>query len=167
MRQSAKPRTWVITAQQRQRAWPFLIAAAGSVVAGGLISAMSGPLGWQHGPWAAAYLVLVGGVAQAVLIVGRLVLTPEGSEHTGWIGSAIWPYCGLWNLATLLVIGGTLASSFALVLIGSFGLLTVLAVFWPTRVPKVGAQRGWHVSYQLFLVFMALSTGVGCVLALR
>ncbi len=167
MSQSSEPRAWVITGAQRARARPFAIASAASIIAGGLIAAMAGPFGWQHGSWAAAYLVLVGGVAQSVLIVGMLALTPERPTRSGRERSAVWPYCALWNVATILVIGGTLMGSFALVLLGSLGLIAVLITCWPLHVPKSAGLGGWRLSYRLFLGFMGLSTLVGCALALR
>lgn len=157
-------RAWVIPAWQRRLAWPFVIAAALSIIVGGLIAAVSSPFGWAHGSWAAAYLVLVGGVAQIALIGGRLTLA---GDHPEGRGSRPWPFCVLWNVATLLVIGGTVASSSVLVLVGSLGLLVVLTAFWPTRRSGTLSHRTWRVIFRIFLVFLALSTIIGLLLALR
>ena len=47
------------------------------VVAGGLVAAVTGPLRLEHGSWAAAYLVLVGGVAQGALGIAQYFLAPQ------------------------------------------------------------------------------------------
>lgn len=161
---ASEPTAWVFPAWQRKLARPFAIVAALSVIVGGLIAAVSSPLGWPHGSWAAAYLVLVGGVAQSALIAGRLTLAGDRSEERG---SRLWPLCVLWNVATLLVIGGTLGESFVLVLAGSLGLLIVLVAFWPTGGTGGSSHRAWRLIFRLFLVFLALSTVTGVLLALR
>lgn len=57
-------------------AWTFAVAAGTMIVAGGLVAAINSAAPFAHGSWLAAYLVLVGGVAQLLLGVGCLVL-PE------------------------------------------------------------------------------------------
>ena len=51
----------------RGSALGLLVAGAASIVLGGLVAAVTGPLELEHGSWAAAYLVLVSGVAQWVM----------------------------------------------------------------------------------------------------
>lgn len=160
---TAESENWIITVRQRREALPFAIGTVASLVAGGLIAAITSPLGWTYGAWAAAYLVLVGGVSQGALIVGRLALVPDQGQTPP---RRMRPHFVLWNAATLLVIGGTLADLFVLVLLGSLGLLAVLIVFWPPRAPRSSNLRGWRLIYRIFIVFLALSTITGCVLAL-
>lgn len=49
----------------------FVIVGGVSIILGGLAAAATSPLGWEHGSWAAAYLVLVTGAAQLLLGVGQ------------------------------------------------------------------------------------------------
>ena len=72
-------------------AMPFVVLGAVSVIAGGLVAAVSAPAGWEHGSWAAAYLVLVTGVAQIGLGAAQaaLVAAPpwrrgRAVELLGW-----------------------------------------------------------------------------------
>jgi hypothetical protein len=55
----------------------FLATAAAMVVAGGSVAAVNGASSFAHGSWLAAYLVLVGGVAQLLLGIGILAFAPE------------------------------------------------------------------------------------------
>lgn len=44
------------------------------IISGGLVAAVTGPLGLEHGSWSAAYQVLVGGVVQAGLGAAQYAL---------------------------------------------------------------------------------------------
>ncbi len=57
-------------------ALPFGAAGAVCVVAGGLVSAAIAPALSELGSWAVAYLVLVGGAAQAAVGTGHALLAP-------------------------------------------------------------------------------------------
>src|SRR5664280_2796146 len=59
---------------RRSAALPFAAVGAACIVAGGLVAAVSAPAPSEHASWAAAYLVLVVGVAQAALGVGQALL---------------------------------------------------------------------------------------------
>ncbi|HRW41812.1 MAG TPA: hypothetical protein P5193_09740, partial [Microthrixaceae bacterium] len=50
---------------------PFVVVGAVAVVAGGAVAAVTRPTGFELGPWLAAFLVLVGGVAQIALGAGQ------------------------------------------------------------------------------------------------
>lgn len=54
--------------------WAFTGAAGAMIVVGGLVAAINSAAPFAHGSWLAAYLVLVGGVAQLLLGVGSLGL---------------------------------------------------------------------------------------------
>lgn len=58
-------------AERWRAACAFVVIGAVFVVAGGLVAAVSGPTDFEQGSWLAAYLVLVGGVAQMVLGAGQ------------------------------------------------------------------------------------------------
>ena len=97
------------------------------VVLGGLVAAVTGPMDWAKGSWAAAYLVLVVGVAQYVM--GRLRAVDATSDRVGWVQVAGW------NLGSLLVIGGTLVTTPLLVDLGS--VLLVVALVLALVLPPV------------------------------
>jgi hypothetical protein len=52
-----------LSAPARERL-AFVAVASALIVAGGLVAAVNGAAAFAHGSWLAAYLVLVGGVAQ-------------------------------------------------------------------------------------------------------
>ena len=84
----------------------FVIIGAICVVAGGLVAALSGPTGFEQGSWLAAYLVLVGGVAQIALGGGqawlaRRVPRARSTRIEAWS----------WNVGAAAVVRGTLPSS--------------------------------------------------------
>lgn len=56
---------------------PFIATGGTLVVAGGLVAAVNSAAPFAHGSWLAAYLVLVGGVAQIALGVGAAALAPQ------------------------------------------------------------------------------------------
>lgn len=72
------------------------------VVAGGLVAAVTGPLHLGHGSWAAAYLVLVGGVAQGASGISQYFLAPK--SYIGW---KVLAELVAWNSASAAVIAGT------------------------------------------------------------
>jgi hypothetical protein len=82
---------------------PFLVVGGACIVAGGLVAAVTGPLHLEHGSWAAAYLVLVGGVAQIALGAPQGALAAR-SPSPAVLASEL----AAWNLGSALVIGGTL-----------------------------------------------------------
>jgi hypothetical protein len=146
--------------------WVLILLGYACIVAGGLVAAVTGPLQLQYGSWAAAYLVLVGGIAQLALgwvpgEVGR----PE-------IGRRAWIIVTGWNLGNALVIGGTLTALPLGVDVGS--LLLVLALILAIiglvrpRGGAVGSPRGWRVllrvAYLCLLVVLAISIPVGILL---
>ena len=130
------------------------------VVAAGFVSAVHELTPFTRGSWLVAYLVLVGGVAQALLAFGPL-----------WAGSAIapiarrWAGTWLWVAGSLLVPAGRLAALAPLTIAGSIALLAALGGYAATvlRAPR-GAPRRVG-AYLTLVAFLATSTGVGLVLA--
>ena len=122
------------------------------VVLGGLVAAVTGPMDWAKGSWAAAYLVLVVGVAQYVM--GRLRAVDATSDRVGWVQVAGW------NLGSLLVIGGTLVTTPLLVDLGSVLLVVALVLALRARVPAAAA-----LAYRAMLLVLAVSIPVGIVLS--
>ena len=130
------------------------------VVAGGLVAAVTGPLHLAHGSWAAAYLVLVGGVAQGALGISQYFLAPQ--RFRGWKVAA---ELVAWNAATALVIGGTLVANPWLVDGGGVMLVAALALMFQT-VRGPGIKSGWPLwAYRALVVVVAVSIPIGLVLA--
>lgn len=125
------------------------------VVLGGLVAAVTGPMGWAKGAWAAAYLVLVMGVAQYAM--GRMRAAGPGGDRAGWVQLAGW------NLGSLLVIAGTLATTPLLVDLGS--VLLVVALVLALRARVGGAPPAAMLAYRALLLVLAVSIPVGIVLS--
>lgn len=135
----------------------FLIGAA-CIVAGGLVAAITATSPSENGAWAAAYLVLVGGVAQIALALGQAWLAelPPSRE-------AVVAELAIYNLGNAAVIGGTLVDRIWLVDLGGVLLVVALASYlWTTR----RARGGWVLLvYRLLIAFVLVSIPVGLVLA--
>ena len=130
------------------------------VVAGGLVAAVTGPLHLEHGSWAAAYLVLVGGVAQGVLGISQYFLAPR--RFSGW---RVVAELVAWNAATALVIGGTLVANPWVVDAGGVLLVAALALmFEAVRGPRTRYTWALRV-YRALVAVVAVSIPVGLVLA--
>lgn len=102
----------------------FVLSAGVLIVAGGIVAAVNSAAPFAHGSWLAAYLVLVGGVAQVLLAAGRLVLSVPGPGP--WRAGA---QLVLWNLGSLAVPAGVLVDTPGPVTAGSLALLSALALF--------------------------------------
>lgn len=145
----------------------LLLTGGASIVLGGLVAAVTGPLDLRHGSWTAAYLVLVSGVAQWAM--GQARSWRAGSPSENWWG---WPQFGLWNLGNVAVIAGTFTGSPWLVGLGSvllFGAIVVaLLAEWRPRGPHTGERPGssplpW--AYTAMLLVLAVSIPVGMTLS--
>ena len=102
----------------------FAIPGFGCIAGGGLVAAAIAPAPTEHGAWAVAYLVLVGGIAQLALGAGQALLavrTPSPATiRTQVVG---------WNAGNAVVIAGTLANLTVLTGLGAAVLVVVLALF--------------------------------------
>lgn len=139
---------------------PFLVVAAVMVVAGGLVATVNGATEFAHGSWLAAYLVLVGGVAQIALGFGCLLL--PGAACSRRLGRV---QLGLWNLGALTVAAGVLADLFGLVLAGSIVVAAALAAFAQGTGPWRGTSERRVIAYRLLIAALIVSVLVGGVLA--
>ncbi len=141
-------------------AMPFVVLGAVSVIAGGLVAAVSAPAGWEHGSWAAAYLVLVTGVAQIGLGAAQAALVAAPPWRRGRAVELLG-----WNLGSALVIVGTLVTSPPVVMVGAVLLVVALATFAASiRGETVGPR--WVRTVLLLLVLVLLvSIPVGVVLS--
>jgi len=147
---------WVVS-------WPLFAAGGAAIVAGGLVGAATAPSPSEKGSWAAAYLVLVAGVAQIGLGFGQAALSTAtlstrilGTETIGW------------NAANAAVIAGTLANVDSLVDTGGILLVATLATF-ATRVrggeAAFGGRRWPAYVFRGLVVVLMISIPIGLVLA--
>ncbi|MGH3208308.1 MAG: hypothetical protein ACRDNO_11150 [Trebonia sp.] len=139
---------------------PFAALGTACVVAGGLVAAAVGEAPSQLGAWAAAYLVLVGGVAQVALGAGQTLLAPPlpgrrtvAAELTGW------------NAGNGAVLAGMLLGATWLTDIGGAVLVVTLALAL-AGVRGAARRPSWplHV-YRVLLALVLVSIPVGLVLA--
>ncbi len=138
----------------------FLASAGLLIVAGGAVAAVNSAAPFGHGSWLAAYLVLVGGVSQAVLGIGSLALRPQRPSRAMRRGQIV-----LWNLGSLTVPAGVLTDEATLVTIGSVALLGALVLF-ATGARGLGHDvRGRAAIYLTIVVGLAMSVVVGSALA--
>ncbi|MCU7730318.1 hypothetical protein ODJ79_41930 [Actinoplanes sp. KI2] len=139
-----------------------------SIVLGGLVAAVTGPLDLAHGSWLAAYLVLVGGVAQWAMGNARQRRPEVRQPRRGWA------QIGCWNVGNLLVIAATLAGEPWLVDLGSILLFVALAIAWHAARPAAGmaahsaparAPMLFDRAYRMVLLVLAASIPVGMMLS--
>lgn len=123
--------------------WGFTVATGAMIVVGDLVSAIKSAAPFAHGSWLAAYLVLVGGVAQLVLGAGCLL--PEPSFGLGRGRAQLI----LWNVGNACVVGGVLASAVGLVLAGSLSLLGALIGFAFGAGPTSSGSSRWLMLNQI------------------
>jgi hypothetical protein len=143
--------------------WPFFGVGTAAVVAGGLVGAASATAPSEHASWAAAYLVLVVGVAQIALGAGQAALSARAPSVRTVRIEAIG-----WNLANAAVIAGTLANVPALVYAGGALLAIVLAGFVLVARdarPVFGGRRWPAYVFRAIVVVLLISIPVGLVLA--
>ncbi len=130
-----------------------------AVVAGGLLAAVSRPFGWERGPWAAAYLVLVAGVSQIALGVH-----PLAAPRPAPIDITVVRQIVAWNVGSVLVLLGTVVMGAVVVTIGGVLLLVALAGF-------AAAGRGdrrprpARLAYSALLVALAVSVPIGIAMS--
>ena len=138
---------------------PFITLGGIAVIAGGLVAAVSRPLGFDQGSWVAAYLVLVMGVAQIGLGLGQAVLAAEVPA-----AAMRWRQVVAFTAGSLAVIGGTLIESPLVVVAGGAVLVAGLMLFL-LAVRGSDGPAVWVWFHRLFVVFLAGSVVVGSVLS--
>jgi hypothetical protein len=136
---------------------PYLAVGAGCVIAGGLVAAATAHAPSQQASWAAAYLVLVAGVAQIGLAAGRILLSvgrpSPGRTHAELIA---------WNLGNAAVIAGTLTDRPLVVDLGGALLVGSLAL---ATLGVRGGHRWLRRLYRALVVILLVSIPVGLLLA--
>ena len=139
---------------------PFVALGTACVVAGGLVAAGVAMAPSELGSWAAAYLVLVGGVAQVALGVGQALLAPQqpgrraiAAELTGW------------NAGNGAVLAGTLLSATWLADVGGALLVATMALAL-AGVRGAARRPSWPLHlYRALLALVLVSIPVGLVIA--
>lgn len=138
----------------------FAIGAA-LIIAGGLVAAVNSATPFAHGSWLAAYLVLVGGVAQLALAAGPLLFPAPSSSR-----ALARAQLGLWNAGTAIVAVGVFTDSNAVVIVGSLLVLGALGCFARGTGPALEPGRRLVLAYRLVIAVLAVSVFVGIVLSL-
>jgi hypothetical protein len=138
------------------------VGIAGSlIVAGGLVAAVNSASPFAHGSWLAAYLVLVGGVAQLALTAGPLLFPAPVSSRP--LARA---QLGLWNAGTAIVAIGVFTDASAVVSLGSLLVLAALGCFARGAGPAREPGAGRVIAYRLVIAVLAVSVAVGIVLSI-
>src|SRR5664280_1733410 len=144
---------------RRSAALPFAAVGAACIVAGGLVAAVSAPAPSEHASWAAAYLVLVVGAAQAALGVGQALLALRVPSRRN-----VAVQFTAWNLGNAAVLTGTLAGITTLVDTG--GALLVVALLLLRGVRTGREPRTWLLwAFRLLAAVLLISIPIGLVLA--
>ena len=152
-----------------RHALPAVVVGALCIVAGGLVAAVTGPLALVDGSWAAAYLVLVAGVAQITLAGGQARLA-SWARHPVDGRLLLVEFVG-WNLGNVAVLAGTLWPATWLVDLGGALLVVALgALLVATRSgsgrAEVGrGRRAALLSVRALVALLLVSIPVGLWLA--
>lgn len=147
------------SARVRAALW-FAVPAVACVVAGGLVSAATALAPSEPGAWAAAYLVLVGGVAQLGLGGGQAMLAPALPSRGVLLAEVL-----AWNVGDAAVLAGQLLGVTPVVDLGGVLLVAALALFARgARGATVRARWPLH-AFRAILLLLLVSVPVGLVLA--
>jgi hypothetical protein len=139
-------------------ALPFVVLGMVCMAAGGLLSAATALAPSEQAAWAVAYLVLVGGLAQAGLGAGQALLASEA------------PPCGVviaevlaWNLGNAAVLAGELLHRGPVVDVGG-ALLAAALVLLIRSTRRAAVRRRWKpLAFRGLVLLLAVSIPVGLV----
>ncbi len=147
-------------ARRVRPAVPFVVVGSVAIIAGGMVAAVSRPTEFGHGPWLAAFLVLVAGVAQIALGAGQSWLADQ-PVTAGVVRLELVS----WNVSVLATIVGTLVDAPVLTTIGGVSMVLALAVFLRAVRVACFAPRWAVKTYRVLVGVILVSTPVGLVLA--
>jgi hypothetical protein len=139
---------------------PFIVIGVASVVVGGLVAAVTRPLDLELGSWLAAFLVLVGGVAQIALGAGQGWLSGDRPPMRHIAGEVI-----AWNLGLAATITGSLVALPAVTSAGGVATAVALVLFLYGTRASASEPRWAVVAYRAILIIVLVSTPIGLVLA--
>jgi hypothetical protein len=139
---------------------PFRVLGTAWIIAGGLTAAVTGPLSLENGSWAAAFSVLIGGVAQyAIGVVQSALVSLQPSRRV------VTAELAAWNLGGAAVILGTVVTQPLIVDFGGLLLVVALALMVLTVRGK-GAGPVWAMwTYRVLLIVILVSIPIGLILA--
>lgn len=139
---------------------PFVVVGSVLTIVGGLVAAVTRPTDFGSGPWLAAYLVLVGGVAQIGLGAGQALLGDSTPSR-----GIVRVEATSWSVGLLGVVVGTLVPSPLVTTLGSAATALALALFL-RNARASGRPCSWARGMFLALaVTLLVSMPIGVVLA--
>jgi hypothetical protein len=137
---------------------PLVVSGVVAVVLGGMVSAVSGPLGWERGSWASAFLVLVTGVSQVALGASRRVLGSAALSGRVERRRAV-----LWNVGSVAVLVGTVRLGPVVVTAGGALLLVGIVAF--TDDVRTARRQPARWAYTALLAVLGMSVPIGVALS--
>ena len=146
----------------RRTLWGFVVVGTIWIVTGGLISAVTAHSPTREAMWAAAFLVLVAGVAQAALGAGQalLALRPPSDRLIALQVAA-------YNVGCILVLVGTVTDRLPLLDAGSALLALALLLLLRSASPGQPGHVLLSMLYRALIAVVLLSIPVGLILARR
>lgn len=145
---------WPASSTARAAA-PFVVLGTGLVIVGGLVSAAAAPTASYHSSWAVAYIVLVAGVAQALLGLGQAVLT-GGTVSAGERRLELW----CWNLGNAAVVAGTLLDVPIMLYLGCVGLIVTLVLVLRATAHVPSGRMLWIMRIVVAVLLVSMPTGI-------
>jgi hypothetical protein len=139
---------------------PFVVIGSVNVMVGGLVAAVTRPLDLELGPWLAAFLVLVGGVAQIALGAGQAWLAGDLPPRRYLAGEVV-----TWNAGLAATITGSLLAVPVVTSAGGIATAAALVLFLRGTTVASSGPRWVALGYRTVLVIVLVSTPVGLVLA--
>jgi hypothetical protein len=137
----------------------FRIFGAVWIIVGGLVAAVTGPLDLDKGSWAAAFCVLVAGVAQYTFGVVQAALMSKPPTERRLTAQLV-----TWNTGCAVVILGTTAGLVVLVHIG--GLLLVGSLVLLVITVRGESEPRWALfTYRALLIILLASIPIGLAIA--
>ena len=141
--------------------WPFGAVGLGGIIVGGLIAAISTPVDLAKGPWAAAFLVLVTGVAQIGLGLCQAWLAHDPPSRR----TVMWQLAS-WNLGGAFTIIGTMAHLQPVTAIGSV-LVVVCLIQFLFGVGRTDKGPRWALTtFRALVIVIAASTPIGLIIGI-
>lgn len=139
---------------------PFVGLGATSVVAGGLIAAATRPTHFELGSWLAAYLVLVGGVAQIALGAGQAWIADQPPS-----ARVVRAEILLWNVALGATVIGSVTSAPVATSVGVVATVLALGLFLRGVGARAHAMRWLRWAYRGVIVVVLIGAPIGLALA--
>jgi len=131
-----------------------------SIIAGGLVAAVTAISPTRHATWAAAYLVLVVGVAQLGIGVGQALLAPKTPSSRLITAELL-----TWDIGNAGVIAGTLLNRVGLVDLGGVLLAVSLVLFLLGVRGHAGQNRWLLYGYRLLIAIVLVSIPIGLTIS--